>query len=93
VADRGLCSHAPVALLVRAGGHAGRRVGARQLVDVTPGRPFARPGGRRTPAVTGLPRPRWRKARGAQDPLVVWVQPKTCPAWLARETSAALPDS
>jgi hypothetical protein len=51
VADRGLCSYAHLALLVRAGVHAVRRVGARQIVDVTPGRPFVRPSVRRTSAV------------------------------------------
>jgi hypothetical protein len=50
VADRGLCSYAHVALLVQAGVHAVRRVGARQIVDVTPGRPFVRPSVRRTSA-------------------------------------------
>ena len=48
---------------------------------------------RRTPAVKGLPRSRWFKTLGVQDPLVTWLQPKTCPAWLARETLAALPET
>jgi hypothetical protein len=43
VADRGLCSYAHVALLVQAGVHAVLRVGARQIVDFTPGRPFVKP--------------------------------------------------
>jgi hypothetical protein len=58
VADRGLCSYAHVALLVQAGVHAVRRVGARQIVDVTPGRPFVRPSVRRTSAE--LYRQRWQ---------------------------------
>jgi hypothetical protein len=86
VADRGLCSYAHVALLVQAGVHAVRRVGARQMVDFTPGRPFVRPSVRRTPAVTGFPRSRWLTALGVHDRLVVWLQLKTCPAWLSRET-------
>jgi hypothetical protein len=93
VADRGLCSSAHLALLVRAGIHAVLRVGARQLVDFTPGRPCVTPGVRRTPAVKGLPRSRWLTALGVQDQLVAWLQPKTCPLWLARETLAALPES
>src|SRR4029450_9506171 len=44
VADRGLCSYAHLALLVQAGVHAVLRVGARQIVDFTPGRPFVTPG-------------------------------------------------
>jgi hypothetical protein len=43
VADRGLCSYAHLALLAQADLHAVRRVGARQMVDFTPGRPFVRP--------------------------------------------------
>ncbi len=93
VADRGLCSYAHLALLVQAGVHAVMRVGARQIVDFTPGRPFVLPSVRRTPAVKGIPRSRWLKALGVHDPLVAWLKPKTCPSWLPRETLAALPDS
>jgi hypothetical protein len=93
VADRGLCSYAHVALLVQAGVHAVLRVGARQIVDFTPGRPFVRPSVRRTPVVKGIPRSRWLKALGGHDQLVAWLQPTTCPSWLTRETLAALPES
>ena len=77
VADRGLCSYAHLALLSQAGLQAVRRVGARQLVDFTPGRPLVMPGVRRTPAVKGIPRSRWLKAGGAHDPRVTWFKPKT----------------
>jgi hypothetical protein len=93
VADRGLCSSAHLALLVQAGVHAVLRVGARQRVDFTPARPFGRPRVRRTAAVKGSPRSRWLKARGVDDQLVAWLQPKTCPSWLAKETLAALPET
>jgi hypothetical protein len=93
VADRGLCSYAHLALLVQAGMHAVLRVGARQIVDFTPGRPFVTPGVRRTPAVKGIPRSRWLKALGVYDQLVTWLKPKTYPSWLARETLAALPET
>jgi Transposase DDE domain len=93
VADRGLCSYAHLALLVQAGLHAVLRVGARQLVDFTPGRPFVRPSVRRTAAVKGVPRSRWVKALGVHDQLVVWLKPKTCPSWLTREALAALPEA
>jgi IS4 transposase len=73
--------------------HAVLRVGARQMVDFTPGRPFVRPRVRRTPAVKGVPRSRWLKALGVDDQLVVWLKPTTCPSWLARETLAALPET
>jgi Transposase DDE domain len=93
VADRGLCSFAHVALLVQVGVHAVLRVGARQIVDFTPGRPFVRPSVRRTSAVKGVPRSRWLKALGVHDQLVVWLKPKTCPSWLSREALASLPES
>jgi hypothetical protein len=93
VADRGLCSYAHLALLAQAGVHAMRRVGARQLVDFTQGRPLVMPGVRRTPAVKGLPRSRWLTDVGVHDPLVTWLKPKTRSSRLAHETSAALPDA
>jgi hypothetical protein len=93
VADRGLCSDAHLALLARAGMHAVRRVGARQIVDFTPGRPFVRPSVRRMPAVKGVPRSRWLTALGHHDQLVAWLKPKTCPSWLAKETLTALPEA
>jgi hypothetical protein len=93
VADRGLCSYAHLALLVRAGVHAVLRVGARQIVDFTPGRPFVRPSVRRTSVVKGVPRSRWLKALGVHDQLVAWLKPKTCPSWLTREALAALPET
>jgi hypothetical protein len=93
IADRGLCSSAHVALLVQAGLQAVLRVGARQMVDFTPGRAFVLPSVRRTPAVKGVPRSRWLKTLGVQDQLVTWLKPKTCPSWLTRETLAALPET
>jgi hypothetical protein len=93
VADRGLCSYAHLALLAQAGVHAVLRLGARQLVDFTPGRPFVMPGVRRTPAVKGIPRSRWLKAVGAHDQLVTWFKPKPRPSWLTREALAALPEA
>jgi hypothetical protein len=70
-----------------------RRVGARQSVDFTPGRPFARPRVRRTAAVKGWPRSRWLTALGVHDQRVAWLTPKTCPSWLTRETWAAVPET
>jgi Transposase DDE domain len=93
VADRGLCSYAHLALLVQAGVHAVLRLGARQIVDFTPGRPFVKPSVRRTSAVKGVPRSRWLKALGIHDQLVAWLKPKTYPSWLTHETLAALPES
>jgi hypothetical protein len=83
----------PLWLLVRASVHALLRVGARQIVDFTPGRPFVMPGVRRTPAVKGLPRFRWLTALSVHDHLLAWYTPKTRPTSLMRETLAALPDA
>jgi hypothetical protein len=58
VGDRGLCASAHLALLAQAGLHAVVCVGARQIVDCTPGRPFVKPSVRRTPVVKGIPRSR-----------------------------------
>ena len=63
------------------------------MVDFTPGRPFARPSGRRTPAVKGVPRSRWLTTLDGQDQLVTWWKPPTCPSWLARETLTAVPEA
>jgi len=73
--------------------HAVLRVGARQIVEFTPGRPFVTPSVRRTPTVQGIPRSRWLKGLGVQDQLVAWLKPTTCPSWLTREALAALPES
>ena len=78
---------------MQAGIHAVLRVWARQSVDCTPGRPLVRPGGRRTPAGTGVPRSRGRTTLGVHDPLVTWLKPQPRPSWLARETWAALPEA
>jgi hypothetical protein len=93
VTDRGLSSYAHIALLGQAGVHALMRVGARQIVDFTPQRPFVMPGTRRTPAIKGLPRSRWILAYGQQAQQVEWFKPKSCPPWLDQETFDALPSS
>jgi hypothetical protein len=93
VGDRGLGASAHLALLIQADLPAVLRVGARPMVDVTPWRPLVLPSVRRTPAVKGLPRPRWLTALGVHDPRVTWLKPKTSPSWLTRETLAALPDA
>jgi hypothetical protein len=79
VADRGLWSYAHLALLVQAGIHAVWRVGARQIVDFTPGRPFVTPSVRRTSAVKGVPRSRWLTALGVDDQLSRGCNPRPVP--------------
>jgi hypothetical protein len=93
VADRGLCSYAHIALLVQQGMHAVFRVGARQIVDFTPHRPFVMPATRRSAAIKGVPRSRWLRAFSTDDQLVEWFKPRTCPPWLSPEALEALPPS
>ena len=93
VADRGLCSYAHIALLVRLGMHAVFRVGSRQIVDFTPHRPFVMPATRRSASIKGLPRSRWISVCGKDDQLVEWFKPRTCPPWLSPDTLEALPPS
>jgi hypothetical protein len=75
---------------IQAALHAVLRVGVRQIVDFTPGRPCDRPRTRRTPAIKGLPRSWWRTALGRHDQLVEWLKPQACPRWLDPATFAAL---
>jgi hypothetical protein len=53
VADRGWCAYAPLARLVQASVHAVRRVGARQMVDFTPGPLVSRACGARLASKAG----------------------------------------
>jgi hypothetical protein len=92
-AARGRWAYAPLARLVQAGGPAGRRVGARPSGDVTPGRPVVLPPVRRTAAVPGRPRSRWRTALGVHAPRAAWLPPTTAPSWLPRDAWAARPAS
>src|SRR5262249_52740057 len=90
VGDRGFCSFAHLALLVRRGVHAVFRIHQRQIVDFTPGRPHADP--RRKNAPKGLPRSRWLCALGLTDQVVEWFKPAKRPGWMTAEDYAALPE-
>jgi hypothetical protein len=87
--DRGFCSYAHLALLVRRGLHAVFRIHQKQIVDFTPGRPGARRGSRDVP---GLPRSRWVLAHGDSDQVVAWSRPKQRPSWMGAEEYASLPE-
>jgi hypothetical protein len=91
VGDRGFCSFAHLALLAGRGVHAVLRMHQRQIVDFTPGRPHARPGGKS--AKKGLPRSRWLRRLGALDQVVEWIKPEERPEWMEAERYAALPGS
>jgi hypothetical protein len=90
IADRGFCSYAHVALLLRGGLHAVFRLHQKQLVDFRVGRMHSP---RRGPYknIKGLPKTRWIKWLGTLDQQVEYFKPKELPAWLDAETNAALP--
>ena len=88
--DRGFCSYAHLAILVRRGLQAVFRVHQQQIVDCTPGRPTARRKGP-YPRPQGLPSSRWVLAHGALEQIVVWFKPKSRPKWMSEEGFASLP--
>jgi hypothetical protein len=89
--DRGLCSFAHLALLLRRGVQAVFRIHQRQIVDFTPGRAHVVPRRGSNRGKKGLPRSRWIKSFGFEDQLVEWFKPIECPDWLSREQFASLP--
>jgi hypothetical protein len=92
IADRGFCSYAHVALLLKAGLHAVFRLHQKQLVDFRIGRMHSPPRGPYK-NITGLPKTRWIKWLGTCDQQVEYFKPKELPDWLDATTHAALPSS
>jgi Transposase DDE domain len=92
IADRGFCSYAHLALLLRGGLHAVFRLHQKQLVDFRIGRMHSPPRGPYK-NIQGLPKTRWIKWLGTLDQQVEYFKPKELPAWLDAETYAALPSS
>jgi hypothetical protein len=88
--DRGFCSYAHLAILLRRGLHAVFRIHQQQIVDFTPGRPTARRDGP-YPRPQGLPSSRWVLAHGPQDQVVAWTKPTRRPVWMSEEEFAMLP--
>jgi hypothetical protein len=94
-ADRGFCSFAHLALLMKSGIHAIFRLHQAQIVSFRKGRmhlppspPFPRMKG-----VRGLPRSQWVKWLGQRDQLVQYFKPKARPKWMTAEDYTALPFS
>jgi hypothetical protein len=88
--DRGFCSYAHLAILLRRGLHAVFRVHQQQIVDFTPGRPTARREGP-YPRPQGLPSSRWVLAHGATDQVVIWFKSERNPTWMSADEFAMLP--
>jgi hypothetical protein len=92
IADRGFCSYAHLALLLRGGLHAVFRLHQKQLVDFRIGRMHSPPFGPYK-NIQGLPKTRWIKWLGTLDQQVEYFKPKQVPDWLDAESYAALPAS
>ena len=91
VGDRGFCSFAHLALLLRDKLHGVLRIHQRTIVDFTPGRRHVK--GKAGPSEKGLPRSQWLQCNGANDQIVRWFKPKIKPRWMSREDYAELADS
>jgi Transposase DDE domain len=91
VADRGLCSFAHLALVLRRGAEAIFRAHQKQIVDFTPGRPHVEPTRKRAPK--GMPRSRWLYAQGLRDQVVEYLKPAERPEWLSEGEYRSLPAS
>ena len=91
VGDRGFCSYAHLAILVRSGVFAVFRIHQRQIVDFALNRPHARASDKR--ARKGLPRSRWVGSLGGLDQVVEWFKPDARPEWMSAEEYAGLPES
>jgi Transposase DDE domain len=90
VADRGFCSFAHLALLLKKGAHAVFRLHQKQIADFTPGRAHAQP---RKAAPKGMPRSRWVSACGLMDQVVEYFKPAQCPKWMSEDEYRVLPES
>ena len=91
VGDRGYCSYAHLALVLRGKLTAAFRMHQRTIVSFRPGRRCVRdlPKSQRA----GKPGSQWIKSLGATDQVVRWFKPKTKPSWCDEKLFASLPDS
>lgn len=89
VGDRGFCSFAHLALILRNGMHACLRIHQKQIVDFEPHRPHAV--GKRRPK--GMPTSRWLRRLGMFDQVVEWFKPELKPDWMTQEDYDTLPAS
>jgi hypothetical protein len=83
VGDRGFCSYAHVALLMRRGVDAVFRCHQAQIVNFRAGRAYS--------SRKGMPRSRWEKKLGIRDQLVTWFKPSSLPLWMSVNQYRLLP--
>ncbi len=94
IADRGFCSFAHLALVLREALHAVLRIHQRIIVDFTPGRPHAtQKASKTTKSPKGLPRSQWLRCISTHDQIVKWFKPKRRPTWMSAEDYALLPET
>jgi hypothetical protein len=88
VADRGFCSYAHLALLLRANLNGVLRIHQCVIVDFHPHRVCKQdlPKGN-----SGMPTSRWVARLGHCDQLVMWQKPKTRPKWMSAQDFEKLP--
>ncbi len=91
IGDRGFCSYAHLALLLRDKLHGVLRIHQRIIVDFTPGRPHATQKARKSQK--GLPSSQWLRCSGTHDQIVRWFKPKIKPRWMSAEDYARLAES
>jgi len=91
VGDRGFCSYAHLALLLRENLHGLMRIHQRVIVNFTPGRPHVK--GNATKRQKGMPRSQWLRCIGTHDQVVKWFKPKAKARWMSGEDHALLPES
>jgi hypothetical protein len=85
LADRGFCSYAHLALILKAEMHACLRMHQRQITSFRPHRRATRKNDK------GLPRSRWIHRLGICDQIVEWHKPAKKPGWMAASDFEALP--
>ncbi len=88
LADRGFCSYAHLALILKGGWHACFRMHQKQIVDFKAHRPAGV-----CKKVKGRPRSRWLKQLGPLDQVVEWIKPASKPDWMEQAEWDALPQT
>jgi Transposase DDE domain len=89
--DRGFCSYAHLAILLKRGQHGVFRAHQRLIIDFTPGRPQAARGkGKRPREATIRPHSRWVRSQGESDQVVIWSKPKSRPRWIPEDEYISL---
>jgi hypothetical protein len=91
IGDRGFCSYAHLALLLRDKLHGVLRIHQRIIVDFTPGRPHATQKAGKSQG--GLPYSQWLRCSGTHDQIVRWFKPRIKPRWMSAKDYARLAES